>query len=173
MNRTVKKLAIVLLVLTPIMVVIAFAQQKDEKRPKRFHRSEMTMGILDLSEEQRSKIGELRLDLMKESLPLRNKLNENRARFKSLSTAENVDMNAINELIDENVKLQADLQKKAALNHQNIRELLTEDQRVVFDSGSRRRMAMMGRMHNFRETGVYPGRERQFRERRHFRENEE
>jgi Spy/CpxP family protein refolding chaperone len=140
MNKTVKKLAIVLLALTPIMVVLAFAQTGQGQRGRQdfsrgFQQGErMYQRIPDLSEDQKSEMEKLHLIMMKEALPIRNQLNENRAKYKTLSTGDNVDLKAVNKLIDENAKLQADLKKKAAANHQEVRKLLTDDQRIVFDS---------------------------------------
>ena len=140
MNKTVKRLAIVLLALTPIMVVLAFAQTgqgqrgRHEYSPRFQQGARMYQRIPDLTEDQKGKMEKLHLNMMKEALPVRNQLNENRAKYKTLSTGDNVDLKAINMLIDENAKLQADLKKKAAANHQEVRELLTDDQRIVFDS---------------------------------------
>lgn len=138
MNKTVKKLAIVLLALTPVMVVFAFAQRQGpdiNDRPRHFNRGEMMMQVLpDLTDEQKEKIKELRLGLMKEALPIRNQIAENWAKLKTISTADPVDMKAIDKLIDENSILQASLKKEKAANHQEVRKLLTDEQRIVFDS---------------------------------------
>ena len=89
---------------------------------------------LNLTEDQRSQMKSLRLKLQQEMLPIRNQLGENRARFRTLSTAENADMKAINKLIDGNSQLTANIAKLRASNHQAVRKLLTEEQRIIFDS---------------------------------------
>ncbi len=138
MNNTVKKLTIVLLALTPIMVVFAFAQRDGHSminRSHHFNKGEIMMqGLPDLTDEQKEKIKELRLGLMKEALPIRNQIAENWAKLKTISTADPVDMKAIDKLIDENSILQASLKKEKAANHQEVRKLLTDDQRIIFDS---------------------------------------
>lgn len=92
------------------------------------------MEKLDLSDEQKEKMKEIRTEALKEMQPVKNTLQEKRAKMHTLQTAENVDMNAINNLIDEMAGLRTTMQKTRAANHQKIRSLLTEDQRVLFDS---------------------------------------
>ena len=93
-------------------------------------------GIPDLTAEQKEQMQTLRLDVQKSSLPIKNELGENRAKMNTLITADDADMKAIDKLIDENAVLMASLMKIKAQNHQKVRSLLTEDQRIVFDSKS-------------------------------------
>ncbi len=168
MNKTAKRLAIVLLALTPIMVVLAFAQTGQGQRNRqdyspRFQQGDrMYQRIPDLTDDQKDKMEKLHLNMMKEALPIRNQLNENRAKYKTLSTGDNVDLKAVNKLIDENAKLQSDLKKKAAANHQEVRKLLTDDQRIVFDTrAGQRRGFRQGMKHG--QPGQMGQRGRQFR----------
>ena len=61
-------------------------------------------------------------------------MQEKRAKLQTLRTAKNVDMKAINNLIDEKAMLKADQMKARAAHHQEIRSLLTDEQRIIFDS---------------------------------------
>ena len=94
---------------------------------------------LNLTEDQQVQMKSLRLKLQQEMLPIRNELGENKARFRTLSTAESADMKAINKLIDGNSQLTASMAKLRAANHQAVRKLLTEEQRIIFDSRDFRR----------------------------------
>jgi Spy/CpxP family protein refolding chaperone len=89
---------------------------------------------LELTDEQQAKAEELKLNMQKAALPLKNELGENRAKMRTLTTAENPDMKAINKLIDNNAELRADLEKLRAAKHQEFRKMLTDEQRVKFDS---------------------------------------
>ena len=91
------------------------------------------MNIPDLSDDQKEKIQDLRTAHMKEVMPLKNKLNEKRAHLKTISTGDNADINKIYAAIDEMSKIRTDIQKKGAKHRQDIRKVLTEDQRVFFD----------------------------------------
>ena len=111
-----------------------FAQNRDTtRRRERFGHETGLSGIPDLTAEQRRKIKALRLSLSKESLPIMNELSEKKAHLRTLQTANKPDQAAINSTIDEISQLQSQLMKKRSANHQAIRELLTDDQRIVFD----------------------------------------
>ncbi len=88
----------------------------------------------DLTDEQKQKIEALKMELIKENMPLKNELMEKKARLRTLSTVENVDMKEVNSVIDEIIGLHARIMKNGVENMQRIRELLTEDQRLKFDS---------------------------------------
>lgn len=90
--------------------------------------------MLDLTEEQQGKIEELKTAQMKEMLQLKNQLNELKAKQQTLKSAENADMKAINANIDEITSVKNKMMKQKAKHHQDVRALLTEDQRVKFDS---------------------------------------
>jgi Spy/CpxP family protein refolding chaperone len=88
----------------------------------------------DITQEQLDQIDALRLLNMKENQQLRNQLNEKRARLRTLSTSDQPDTRAINSTIDEMANLRAEIQKNQMATHQEIRKLLNDDQRVIFDS---------------------------------------
>jgi Spy/CpxP family protein refolding chaperone len=90
--------------------------------------------IPDLTEQQVQKIEELCLSTKKEITGIKNQLGEKEAHLKTLQGVDKPDMTAINKTIDEISALKADMMKKHAANRQSVRELLTEKQRVVFDS---------------------------------------
>ena len=89
---------------------------------------------LNLTEDQQAQMQSMRLNVQKDLLPLRNKLGENMAKMRTLRTAENADMKAINKLIDDNSDLRGNMAKLQAANHQEVRKMLTEEQRIMFDS---------------------------------------
>jgi Spy/CpxP family protein refolding chaperone len=89
--------------------------------------------IPDLTEEQENKISELRTSHMKNMLEDRNLLNENRAKLRTLQTQDNPDMDAIHSLIEEMGKIRTEMQKERASHHQEIRSMLSEEQKLYFD----------------------------------------
>src|SRR3989339_975255 len=91
------------------------------------------MGIKDLSDEQKQKIDKIKFANQKENLQLKNKLAEKKAQLKTLESADNADMSAINKIIDEMSALKAEMHKKRAAQKQEIRKILTEEQRLQFD----------------------------------------
>lgn len=161
-----KKVKIVMIIALMAAVGTVFAQQQTRQQGERRQQSELRghgQAGLDLSEEQKTKASELKLGMQKMSLPLKNQLGENKAKLRTLTTADQADMKAINKLIDENADINAELQKLRAANHQDFRKILTEEQRIKFDS----RAQEMRRGREFRRGGRgqhgHKGQPRQFK----------
>ena len=89
--------------------------------------------IPDSTEKQEEKIKKLRAEHLKVLLPLQNELAEKEAQLHTLSTAEKVDMKKIYRMIEEIGAIKIQMMKERATHHQDIRKLLTEKQRLVFD----------------------------------------
>ncbi len=90
--------------------------------------------IPNLTEEQQQKITKLQTGMMKEMQGIHDQLAEKHAHLKTLSHAEKPDQNAINKTIDEISDLQAQMMKKRFSHRQEIRNILTNEQKVVFDT---------------------------------------
>jgi len=103
--------------------------QKNQKH----NRMDRLTSFLELTEAQTSKIESLKLEHQKRMIPLKNELNEKQAHMKTLSTAEKADMKAINSLIDEMSNVRTTIDKDRAALHQEIRNELTDEQRIKFD----------------------------------------
>lgn len=104
------------------------AQNKGKVRPG------LANNIPDLTEEQQTKIEDLRVKHQKKMLVNRNLVMEKRAKLNTLRTADKVDMNAINKVVDEIGALQTQMMKDREANRQEVRNLLNEKQKVFFDS---------------------------------------
>ena len=91
--------------------------------------------IPNLTDEQETKINDLRTAHIKEVTPLRNQLNEKMARLQTLESTEKPDMNEINKTIDEISQIKATLMKKGAAHRNDVASQLTDDQKVFFNSG--------------------------------------
>ena len=92
------------------------------------------MQLPDLTEQQKEQLKKIRTANMKEILPIRNTVAEKKAHLRSLQSAEKAEMNKINSTIDEISTLKTKIAKLRAENHQKVREILTDDQRIIFDS---------------------------------------
>jgi Spy/CpxP family protein refolding chaperone len=146
--------------LKPAMIAIAISSilmtiglntyaQRGQGRPeqRRLNQDERPLighFIPNLSPEQQTQIQELRTKHLKEVTPLRNELNEKRARLQTLQSAEKPDMNAINKTIDEMAQIKANIMKKGSAHRTEISTILTEDQRVVFNANRAGRSKKMG-----------------------------
>lgn len=107
----------------------------DFERGRHHNAREQRMeAIPDLTEEQKQKMETVHLAVQKDILPIKNQINEKEAKLKTLQTADKVDMKSIYAVIDEVSGLKSKIAKRQAEAHQSIRELLTDDQRIVFDN---------------------------------------
>jgi Spy/CpxP family protein refolding chaperone len=100
--------------------------------------------IPDLTEEQQVQMKELRLARLEKSTQHRNQMDELRARKRNLMTQNDVDNEAINAIIDEMTSLSNVQMKEAVKQRQAVRNILTDEQRVIFDSRNGRRQGGRG-----------------------------
>jgi hypothetical protein len=91
---------------------------------------------LNLTQEQMKKIEILELELEKEISPLIAKLRSNYVVLDELETERNPDPKRIDNVWGVICRLEEDIEKKEISHEKKIREVLTEDQRVIFDSYS-------------------------------------
>jgi Spy/CpxP family protein refolding chaperone len=89
---------------------------------------------LDLSEEQQEQMNALRLEHTKTMLPLRNEMAELKARERTLISKEEVDMKALNSVIDEQSELANKMHKLRVEHRVAVREILTEEQILELQS---------------------------------------
>jgi Spy/CpxP family protein refolding chaperone len=90
--------------------------------------------IPELTEAQKEEIQSLRVAHLKDMQDYRNQVDENRARYRTLVRAMQTDQKAIDANIDEYTGLRNQMMKKQTTHQQQIRNLLTDDQKVFFDN---------------------------------------
>ncbi len=145
-----KIFGLVLILFTLLFTVDSFAQpgrraqdlrtqqryaERPMDRPDRPQRQMLDGCIIpDLTEQQASQIKTLRLANLEVHTQHRNQMDELRARKRNLMTQKNADNDAIEALIDEMTALKNAHMKEAANHRQAIRSMLTDEQRVIFDS---------------------------------------
>jgi Spy/CpxP family protein refolding chaperone len=88
---------------------------------------------LELTDEQKGKIEEIKLAASKTSIQRSNKINELEAQLTTLLTGDKIDKAKVNKLIDEIGTLKTDARKERVDVHMKIRDLLTEKQKIIFD----------------------------------------
>ncbi len=139
MKRTKSITAILLTGIMMVATISSFAQRgRGQDRPMLMKKN-MQMhqncfqNIPDLTEEQEAKIEEIRVSHMKEMQEYYNKLNEKRAKLRTLQTKDNPDMDEINSVIEETGEIRTEKHKARAKHHQEVRSLLNEEQKVYFD----------------------------------------
>jgi Spy/CpxP family protein refolding chaperone len=92
------------------------------------------MMIPDLTEKQKEQMKELHIKHMQAVQPIKNQIGELEAKLHTLQTADDPNMNDINKLIETIGSKHTEIMKLHAAQRQEIRKLLTDEQRVVFDA---------------------------------------
>ncbi|HSH50909.1 MAG TPA: Spy/CpxP family protein refolding chaperone [Bacteroidales bacterium] len=90
--------------------------------------------IPDLTADQETKIDALRVNHWKEMNNYRNQMNELRARKRTLNTSEQANLNEINSVIDQMSGMHNKMMKASAKHRKEVRNLLSDEQKVYFDS---------------------------------------
>lgn len=99
----------------------------------------MSMNRLDLTEDQQKELTALRTDHFKTVKPLRAKQMELRARENTLLAQEEVDIKAVNELIDEQTDLLNQMKKLRIEHRLSVQEILTDEQQMLMERSMMRR----------------------------------
>ncbi len=90
--------------------------------------------IPDLTDKQKADIERIHLDGKKEMLPITNSLKVKRAELQTLRSSEKIDQKAIDAKVKEIGDLRTQMMTLRENRIQKIRNLLTDDQKIVFDS---------------------------------------
>lgn len=90
--------------------------------------------FLDLTDEQKTKVEDMRLNHQREMLPLRSELQGLRTELKLAETAETYNAAKAESLVKKMGELHTKMHLQRLKNHQEMRSLLTTEQRKKFDS---------------------------------------
>jgi len=103
----------------------------------------------NITEDQKSKINELHTKHLEVVTPLKNQLAEKKAHLQSLLTSASVDNKDVDKTIMDITTIEGNKLREAVKLDQQIRSILTPEQRIVFDSKPKFFMHKeRGRMHN-------------------------
>lgn len=101
--------------------------------------------IPGLTDEQKTKMEGLKLELMKAMKPIKNKIREKEAQLQTLRTEDKPDMNKIFALVDEIGQLKIQARREHEKHIQAIRQMLDEKQRIMFDTNHSRHPGKPGK----------------------------
>jgi Spy/CpxP family protein refolding chaperone len=101
-------------------------------QPPRYERM-AHFNVPDLSEEQKDEINTIRMEHFQKIKPLRNKMAELKAKENTLMSEEEVDLKAVNKVIDEQTDLINKMRKLQAEQKVKIKSTLTEEQIMKFE----------------------------------------
>ena len=126
-----------------LMILSVSVQAQDRKGPHPPRHEQMEKGergpgkaehppIPDMTEEQQEQMKAIRLEVEKAALPLHNQIGEKEARLKTLVSAADYDERAVNKVLDEIGTLKTSVRKLEVASLQKVKEVLTEDQLLIF-----------------------------------------
>ncbi len=136
---TMKKIDVNMKVLIAIIAIFGISlslmaqPQQRQQMPQKNHGG---LAGLDLTEDQKAEIKAVHLSQMKETQPLTDEVNINRAKLKAAMHKDNPDMKEIVSLVESNAKILTDIQVNKIEAQIKVRTLLTEEQKVIFDTRS-------------------------------------
>ena len=111
---------------------------KKGKHGKMMHQKKMRKSFLahlpNVTDSQKEKFKALRLSLMEKTLPLKNEIGEIKARIKTLSTSNEPNRSKLADMISEIGDLKTKMMVLRMNKKQDMRALLTKEQRIMFDS---------------------------------------
>ena len=116
-----------------------FAQRTEQQKPKQRMEKGQAMKereprIPNLTEEQKEQMKTAKINLQRETLPIKNALAEKKARLQTLKTTEGSSAKDINKVIDEIGALQTKMMKARTAHQMEVKKFLTEEQRLFLDS---------------------------------------
>lgn len=101
----------------------------DKEEVHKKHHEEM-MKELNLSEEQKEQMKQIRKTHKEDIEPIKNELKEKEARLQELKDEEGASIDEANSLIDDIYELKAQKEKLKFVHHQQVNKVLTAEQRV-------------------------------------------
>ena len=90
--------------------------------------------VMNLTEEQQNQVDALCTAHIKEMKPFYDQVAEKTVKLRTLNTSEKIDSKAIDKMIVEIGAANTEIARKQAAHRQNLSQLLTEEQRVIFNN---------------------------------------
>ena len=94
------------------------------------------LNLLNLTQEQISKLSEIQTKFQSENATLLNSLKQKNLELQNFTIVQPPDQTAINVKIDEINKIRAELQKKVLAHMEDFRNILTEQQKAIVNSNN-------------------------------------
>lgn len=140
------KLLVAIIVVLGLSLSVMAQQHQRRQMPQQSMKAQSGLQFLDLTEEQKDQIKEIHLAHMKDMQPNKDEVKINRAKINALLNNDDPDMKEIVSLVKANGKLLTQIQVKNIEQKINVRSLLTDDQKIIYDAqgekmGKRRAMA--------------------------------
>ena len=128
-----KRLFIITAILGGILLTGAMFAQKGPGPMSGQHFKRMAK-MLDLNDEQIARMQDMHLQMQKEMIPLRSKMQTLRGELKLVQTADKFEPGKAEKLVKEMQALRTQMEMKRIKHQQEMRSLLNDEQRKKFDA---------------------------------------
>ena len=150
-DRNFKLLVAIIFILGLSLSVMAQPNQR-RQIPHQSMRAQSPLKFLDLSEEQKDQIKEIHLAHMKNVQANRDEVKINRVKINAQLHKDDPDMEEIVKLVEANGKLLTQIQVKSIEEKINVRLLLTDEQKIIFDAQGKKIRVRRAMAQNYRHT---------------------
>ena len=113
---------------------LSLMAQTQQRQCQFNQRDQYTCAALDLADDQKAEIKEVRLAKLKKIQPLKDEAKINKAKINALVNKDNPDMKKIVSLVEANGKIMTQMQVIKIDGKIKVRALLTDEQKVIFDA---------------------------------------
>jgi Spy/CpxP family protein refolding chaperone len=148
-DRNFKLLVAIIFVLGLSLNIMAQPHHR-RQMPQQSMRAHTPLQFLDLSEEQKDQIKEIHLAHIKDVQPLKDEVKINRAKVNALLKNDKPDMKEIVSLVQADGKLLTQIQIKNIEEKIQVRSLLTDEQKIIYDAHSDKMSERRAMAHYYR-----------------------
>lgn len=152
-DRNFKLLVAIIIVLGLSLSVMAQPSRRGQMASRPMN-VQSGLQLLDLSQEQKDQIKEIRLAHMKDVQPIKDEVKINRAKVDALLKRDDPDMKQIVSLVEADGKLLTQIQVKSIDQKIKVRSLLTDEQKVLYDARSERMGKRRDMAQHYRHTSM-------------------
>jgi Spy/CpxP family protein refolding chaperone len=153
------KLLVAIIIVLGISLCVTAQPQQRRQMPQRDHMAQSGFQHLNLTDEQKDQIKQIRQSHLKNVQSLKDEVKINRAKVDALLHKDDPDMKQIVSLVEANGKLLTQIQINRIEQKIAVRSLLTEEQKTIFDAHSERMGRRKALAEHYRHRN-YPGRKK-------------
>lgn len=149
------KLLVAIIIVLGISLSVTAQPQQRRQMPHRSHMYQSGFQHLNLTEEQKDQIKQIRQAHLKDVQSFKDEVKINRAKVNALLHKDDPDMKQIVNLVEANGKLLTQIQIKSIEQKIAVRSLLTDEQKTIYDAHSERmgRRRALAEHYRHRSTG--------------------
>lgn len=125
-----KKLAMLSTIL--VLILVGFTNMEAQKKREKFNNKQHAMKELDLTEQQKEKIKEIKFKYAEANIDTEAKLKMNKLEIKKLLSNKNIDESELMSLLEKGSDIKLTMKKSKVKMWLEIRNILDENQKIIW-----------------------------------------